>query len=468
VTFTVFAVLVAVTGLMVRGERLVSVQVLSCLLGATAAVTLPALGDACVTVPWFFSVFLVARAWLGRGPEQPWFQLSRPSLWILLTACWGILVTYFVPRWFAGSIEVLTVDRNSPVREMELIPLRPVSGHITQSVYALGGALGFVAMRAAIQRYPNGMARFRDAVLLLGCLDCVGALLHLGEYYLGLPELLPYVRTGTYRIFSSYESAGLVRIQGTFAETAAFAAFTLPLFAFAAELWARGERPRYSGAVAATTLIFLLLSTSATAYAGLIGYLTFLAGVRLWKAMFGQRIRRVTFVAALLLFLVSAAGIAYAFELRPAMAVARFIEFTIFKKMDSPSGVERSIWNAHAWATFLDSYGLGAGLGSARASSLVLVLLSNVGLVGTVLFGGFVFEVLRSRSSTQGSATVHAARQAVVASLIAAAISGAVYDMGICFYAFCAAASCGAVAHAASRVQLGSRPLLRAPVLSRY
>lgn len=467
-TFTLFAALVALVGLTVRGERLISAQVVLCLFGATAAVSLPALGGASVTVPWFFSAFLIARAWLERPPSQPWFHLSRPSLWILLTACWGLLVTYFVPRWFAGSIEVLTVDRNSPVQELELMPLRPVSGHITQSVYALGGALAFVALRASIQRYPTGMARFRDAVLLLASLDCVSALLHLGEYYAGLPALLPYVRTGAYRVFSNYESAGLVRIQGTFTETAAFAAFTLPLFAFVAELWVRGERRRYSGAVAAGTLLFLLLSTSATAYAGLAGYLAFLSGVRLWKAMFGQPIPRVTFLAAVALFLVSVAGIAYAFELRPAQAVGRFIEFTIFKKMDSPSGVERTIWNAHAWGTFLDSYGLGVGLGSSRASSFVLVLLSNLGFIGTFLFGGFVFEVLRSRSSTQSSPTVQAARQAVIASLIAAAISGAVYDLGLCFYAFCAAASCSGVAQSASRAELSPRPLLRVAHLSRY
>ena len=150
-------------------------------------------------------------------------------------------------------------------------------------------------------------------------------------------------------------------------------------------------------------------------------------------------------------------GFAYALELEPALAVVRFVESTLVNKLESPSGIERSSWNAHAWANFLDTYGLGVGLGGARASSFILVLLSNIGVVGTLLFAGFVVEVLRPKPALQRSPTSEAARHAVVASLIAAAISCPVYDMGLCFYAFCAAASCAGVQQVASVAEFRTR-----------
>ena len=50
--------------------------------------------------------------------------------------------------------------------------------------------------------------------------------------------------------------------------------------------------------------------------------------------------------------------------------------------------------DAFAIRIFFNTYGLGAGLGSNRPSSLVTYLLSNVGLVGCVLFGLFIARML--------------------------------------------------------------------------
>ena len=94
--------------------------------------------------------------------------------------------------------------------------------------------------------------------------------------------------------------------------------------------------------------------------------------------------------------------------------VAEFAQATVLSKMQSSSGVERNSWNQQAWSNFRDSYGLGVGLGSARASGFALVLLSNVGLAGTLT--GWPLA----------SATAH---------------SAAVFDLGIAFYVFAAAAS---------------------------
>ena len=48
-----------------------------------------------------------------------------------------------------------------------------------------------------------------------------------------------------------------------------------------------------------------------------------------------------------------------------------------------------------AWQIFLDTYGLGAGLGSHRSSSGLLALLSGTGLIGTLAFVWLMAVVTR-------------------------------------------------------------------------
>jgi hypothetical protein len=141
--------------------------------------------------------------------------------------------------------------------------------------------------------------------------------------------------------------------------------------------------------------------------------------------------------------------------LRPEIAdhLADFFGVTVVRKLDSLSGLERGSWNQQAWINFIDSRGLGVGLGSARASSFALVLLSNVGIVGAVLFMLFLAHVLapaRPDAEDNADAAVQrAARHAVLAAALAATVSAVVFDLGLSFYAFAAAAAAPAAARRA-------------------
>ena len=81
-----------------------------------------------------------------------------------------------------------------------------------------------------------------------------------------------------------------------------------------------------------------------------------------------------------------------------------------------------------------------AGLGSARASSFVLVLLSNLGVVGTMIFVIFAIAVFTARlpkydpERNEDIAAVRAAKLGFYAVLVTATISGTVYDLGLTFY----------------------------------
>src|SRR5690606_7043001 len=132
---------------------------------------------------------------------------------------------------------------------------------------------------------------------------------------------------------------------------------------------------------------------------------------------------------------------AFVFDTPVARRATKVLDVMVLSKLESDSGMERSLWNAQAWSNFLDTYGLGVGIGSARASSYLLVLLSNTGLIGTICFFGFLFRVLTmNRKRTHGIVQL-ASRNAVFAAFISACLSAAVFDLGVVFFAFAAAAT---------------------------
>jgi hypothetical protein len=440
VTLTFFTFIVCTGGVLLSGSGVVRLQVVLCLFGGAAAVLLPALGGATVTPAMLCLPFTMFHAWRERDQRLMLERVPRAGFWLTLLALWGLLGAYYLPRLLAGQVEILTIDRTAMDDGAVIYPLRPVSGNITQSGYAIGSACAFFAVRGLLSK-PGRLERFRDAVLLLGGLNCFAALLGLAEYHLGLPSVLDTVRNAGYGMNRAYESGGLLRIQGTFPETSTFAGFTLPLFAFGLSLWMSGVRPLYSALVASVSLALLLASTSGTAYAGLVAYLGCLALGLLGRAYVHGKIPRLPSLAILACVALLAVGLAFSFELGVTQRVSAFFDETVLGKLDSVSGVERGAWNRQAWSNFIDTYGVGVGLGSARASSFPLVLLSNVGLIGTLLFASFLKQVLWTARGTAPDPVSRAAREAVLAALITATISATVFDLGVAFFAFAAAST---------------------------
>jgi hypothetical protein len=113
----------------------------------------------------------------------------------------------------------------------------------------------------------------------------------------------------------------------------------------------------------------------------------------------------------------------------------------VFNKLGSQSAAERFMWNRQNMANFTDTFGVGVGLGSSRSSSWLLALVSQVGVIGSALFGLFLFLVLatpRPRQVDSGEQDVgvmqFAFKAYMAGILVASAISGAVFDLGLAFY----------------------------------
>jgi hypothetical protein len=98
---------------------------------------------------------------------------------------------------------------------------------------------------------------------------------------------------------------------------------------------------------------------------------------------------------------------------------------------------------------FTDTYGLGAGVGSVRASSFPIAVLGNIGALGALTYGLFLFEVLFSRRNRWAepfpAGCQSAARWACLAQLIGASVAGSFIDLGLPFFIFAGIACAGPV-----------------------
>lgn len=441
---TLYALPVVLLGLLVPARALPGALVFAALFGATAAVSLTALGGAPITPAALLLGFAVARALQRQGAGGMVGQLvpAGAGFWLLLLVLWGVASAWFLPRMFAGQTLVYATDRIEPPG-VHLLPLAPRLTNISQAVYAVAALAAFTASAALLQLRGSREA-FRDAVLWVAGLNVVAAAINLVELHTGMPSLLA-VRNAGYVILVGGEIAGLQRISGTFAEASAFAAFTLPLFAFCLTLWRERVRRLASGLLALATLAAIVLSTSSTAYVGLAAYLALAAVPAAWRLLTRPRLR----LGAGAWVLWGAAVAACLFVLlRPDLLERAWdvIAVTVVRKLETTSGIERSSWNAQAWQNVLDTHGIGIGLGSTRASSFVLVLLSNFGVLGALLFGAFVWRVVRPPpAGAPHDAVARAARHAVVAGFFAAVTSASVFDLGVAFYVYAAAAAARAV-----------------------
>lgn len=128
-------------------------------------------------------------------------------------------------------------------------------------------------------------------------------------------------------------------------------------------------------------------------------------------------------------------------------------------KLGTDSGVERIAWNRQALVNFVETYGLGAGVGSVRASSFLAAVPGSIGVFGVVCYGAFLFlALLQPRPPLPDpveDAVRSAARMACFSLLVAASIAGSFIDLGLTFFALAAVATAGRPEAAAAARVLG-------------
>lgn len=416
--------------------------------GSAGALELPALGGASVTPADLFILFyglrlISVRQGMGLllseiAPSRPLYLFALLNLWI----CGAALVT---PRLFEGATFVFSLSRSLDA-DGSMTPLHPTSGNVSQVVYAMGG-FALACVTAAYAKRAGGFEALLAALTLATSLDLGFAVLDLVTAATKTGAVMDLVHTANYAFLTADEVGGVKRISGSFSEASAFASYSLMLLGVNFPLFVMRVRPRFTGPASAALAGLIALSTSSSGYLGLLvflaGFLTYVAAVTLFT---GRR-RPAAIAAAILGGGVFVAACTVLF-LPGVVDVARHVvEESLLTKATSDSAIERGSWNRQAWQVFLDTKGLGAGIGATRTSSYLLLLLSNLGAVGFLLFMALVARVTLGRTNAtlpgEERAIVWAARVGLALALFANMLVGTVYYLGALFYILLGIAACG-------------------------
>ena len=441
----------------------------STLLGAAAAIILTSIGDANIQPAHLLLGFLVVAVLANRDvlhavPSA--LAFPRAGFWLLLTGGYVAISAVIFPRLFAGATYVFAIARTEIGPGIVSMPLAPTSGNITQTVYFFGDIACFLVFYAYACR-PGGLKAIAYAAIAAAAINLAFAAIDLAGYWTNAGNLLAFLRNGSYRMLDDAMSLGLKRIVGSFPEASTFAYFTLGFFAFCTKLWLDGIKARFTGPLALLSLLALAFSTSSTGYAGTVGLLA-----ALWIASIARTLRgpvpRATLVSVAAMPLLVAIVLISARLNPPAWQMLEsIVNQTVVDKLASESGVERAKWNAQALINFSDTEWLGGGVGSVRASSFPVAVLGNIGAIGAVTYGSFLFGILFRRkhrwTAPFPAACQSGARWACLTQLIGASVAGSFIDLGLPFYIFAGLACAGPAPARSAQPALAARSLVPVP-----
>jgi hypothetical protein len=218
--------------------------------------------------------------------------------------------------------------------------------------------------------------------------------------YAGVPFPADFFYSNAgYSRADSQSMVGLFRINGPFEEPSTLGyTFTGYLLYAWARFWTRPTA--LTVGMIAACIFCMLVSTSTTALLGLFLFAC-VAGFDIVTGrslLLSKKIKLSPghlIVMGLLFIGIAAGAIAVAANWQ---AVNIILNNVLFNKADSTSFQQRSFADYLALQIFTQTFGIGIGLGSHKANSLLLTLLSNTGLIGLILFGWFVFALLRWKS----------------------------------------------------------------------
>lgn len=418
---------------------------ISALLLAASAVSL---GPANVTPGHLvLAVFLIAVAIRLPDLNPILAPLAYPhaGFFLLLTTIWAIFASVLLPRLFAGAFQVIPLTTNALIYIYE--PLRPSSSNLNQLVYFCGNLATFAAV-ASLTRSPHQMRRIAIAVLIVGGVNVGFGILDFVTYSIGLSNLMEFVRNADYAQANAAISGGIRRLVGTAPEASAFAKLSVGLFAFSFRLWRGGMFAPWSGWISLGLFLGIALTVSSSGYVALGVYLAIVYSISLMgldrsfgntKTVLNRRLFLISlgpFGALILMVILS---------LNPGILdpVLRIFDESIATKLTSSSGVERTSWNINGINAFFQSFGLGVGLGTVRVSSLLVAIPATLGIIGVMLFGQFLWRLLRPKINPSNTklhpeiANISAAgRSACLVVIFAACLGSTTPDLGLLFFIY--------------------------------
>lgn len=332
-----------------------------------------------VLLPLVIALGFIARhafTMLVRPLRLQFFGLLQRDWALLAFVAYVIVSGLFFPRLFAGATVVTPQVYGPPV------PLGPALVSLPQIAYVIIAAYLFLALR-------QGILRVGLAPVMYGVLAQIAFIGGIGAVQMVVGKNLPLdwiVNAQGYGLLVGRMESGFVRVNSIFVEPSAFGTWGAGALAFCYALYINRIRPQLNLAFVAVLGLTMLLSTSSTAYAGLLC----VGGFAALHAAFDNDARRRERGLVVVVFgglaAAGAAALVFTAEAGFLGQLRYMIERFTIDKAASSSGVERSGWAARSIQNAWDTGLLGVGYGAARSSGLLASLFGLVGAPGLVLF----------------------------------------------------------------------------------
>jgi hypothetical protein len=377
--------LLGIIGFFLRPRYLMGLVVISSIFQGAAVFSLEYPVVYNLSPYYFCGLLLIIRHALQRRPAtSEWLRLG-PSVYVFAFWCSGTAIA--LPFIFSG-IGVYNPRAGLDEQFLGLTPLAFDFGNLSQIFYLwvnVGVLRAFQCAGGLEARFAN--RAFRWTVIVALSL----ALLQYLHFTFGTPYPVDFIYSNQQvRSAMPDDFVGYSRVFSTFPEPSYFSVFLV-----GSCFWAysnRGVARAYRWMIVLLLMIALILTESST------GYLTFIVMVSFFL-FFKFREALVRYGLMGLCALLAALGCMWLFgQLFSRFdVVGDLLGRALLDKGDTASLLHRIAADTRAVELFVDTGGLGVGVGSNRASSFFTTLISTVGVVGVVLFVRCMLIQVRNR-----------------------------------------------------------------------
>jgi hypothetical protein len=429
---------ILLAGYFCRGALIIGL-IASLAFGSTALMTLGSLGGASPLIYTFFAALLVTavaarrRIWRDLGDV---FGKIRP-IWVLCSLMvYTIVGAWLFPRLFAGQTSVFVQSKTR--KGVIEAALAPVSGNISQTGYFILGGLTAIALCVLLLQ-KDRIDQIRRGFLLWCCLHAGMGLIDLTSKLAGAGDVLWPIRTASYAMLTEVNEAGFSRIAGAYSEASAFGGVSLACLSFCYVYW-RKTKSHLARGLSVVLLVLVVFSTSSTAYVGLSVLSLPVAFSILRSLLFGRVASDEILIITLLSVGVLTALVISVYDEGFFDPFVHLIDTAVINKASSSSGQERAYWNIKSLQAFLDTSGLGIGFGSSRASSWPIAVVSQLGLVGSLMMAMLLGVVARGMGrlspyvDRETDAVVSSVRACTLAGIVAGSLAGGSAEPGMFFF----------------------------------
>jgi hypothetical protein len=407
-------VLIAFLWWRTKGE-LLPIIIFTAVFDAASALNIGNLG----LPPWILAlaICLPLKVITGKLNTKAVPGINRSAFYALVFFVGYAIFTSFAFPFLFHGIPV------SNARNGLNFPLSWTQSNFSQASFLLCSLVVFLlAVHSTREQMRNAVKWYVYSCICIACFSMyqlANATLHIPY-----PSAILYTNT-THTIYDAYKIAGVWRLNSTLNEASEASFYMGPGLALVSwELVTHRIRwQTLASFLLLLTAIVLTVSTTGYACLGTIGVGGIFFALR---RTFGRR-----GVAPLKLVIL----VGLVATIVPLLVVTNFgqtvdkvFDSVFINKVDSDSYRERSLWNELALQTAKDSYYMGAGWGSVRASSFICGLVGAIGIPGALFFFYFLLQLARPAFSPRRYARFDLYDRtlfAIVVMMVALALAGA-------------------------------------------